>query len=125
MLQGPPEKPQFPVMIASMAVLKDILDSIDATGFGIIVTTFTTIGISLVIALWMLGKMSGGWWKGRMIKWFWNRYLLMFIVEFIPFLKFVPATTVLVLMAHYKETRVVKLLNSGLEILHGHGFKGG
>lgn len=120
LLEGEQPLPQFPMLMVSMAAVKDIFDSLDFTGVGIILTTILSVIFGVTIALWMLGKMKGGWWKKALIRWFWNRYMLAFIIEFIPGLKIVPATTILVLMAHYRELKLVKLLNGALEILHNY-----
>ena len=126
MLKDPPSSPSFPIFIVTTAIIKDFLDFPgEALIVTIVLTTIASFGMGIIILFWMLGKMSGGFWKKAMIKWFWKRYLLAMMLELIPFVKMVPATTILVLMAHYRETKLVKLMNGGLEILHRHGFKKG
>jgi hypothetical protein len=117
---GPNSIPPFPIFIVFFAATKDVLDSLDLTLIGIIFTTLLTFTIGVTIAIWMLGKMKGGFWKKALIKWFWKRFLLAFMIELLPFGKIIPATTILVLMAHYRELKIVKLLNASLEILKKH-----
>lgn len=114
LVKNPPQKPPFPGIMLPIAVLKDVLDGADITGLGIIVTTALSFLISLVLFFWFLGKMSG------IQKWLWKRYVFAMAIEFVPLLKIFPATTILVLLAHYRETKIVRLLNSALErIQHG------
>lgn len=123
-LSDPPSTPSFPIFIASMAVLKDILDIPGDFGIvTIILTTLASVTLGFIIFLWGLGKISGGLWKKAMIKWFWKRFMLMFLIEIIPFGKMVPATTILVLMAHYREAKFVKLIDGGMSILRKRGLK--
>jgi hypothetical protein len=122
LLTNPPEKPSFPGIVLSLALIKDILDAGDFTGIGIVVTTALSFLISLVLFLWLLGKVSGGWWKKKLIRGLWVRYALAVFIEFIPFVKLIPATTILVLMAHFREPKVVQALNGALERIHSGGI---
>jgi hypothetical protein len=75
-----------------------------------------------VLFFWFLGKIHGVWWKKKTISWLWKRLLLGAVIEHIPFLKLIPTFTILVLMAHYRETKLVKILNAVLEELHTGTF---
>ena len=52
------------------------------------------------------------------------RFFLMLGIEIIPFVNMIPANTIFVLMAHYKETKIAKLFNEALEILHESAIGG-
>lgn len=116
--EKPPENPPFPILIFLVAILKDLLDVLDVSLIGIIVTTLTSLCLGVILAFWVLGKASGGWWKKKLIKWLWKRYAMMFIMEMIPFFKMIPATTIFILMAHYREKKLVKVANLIFEEMH-------
>ncbi len=123
LIKNPPKKPDFPFLIFPLAVLKDIVDFADLTGIGAIFTTVTSFVIAVILFIWLLGKMQGGWWKKGMIRWLWKRYALAIVIEFIPGLKMIPATTILILMAHFRETKIAQLMNSALERLRHAGIR--
>lgn len=118
------DKPSFPYLIFAVAVLKDIVD---------VVATLSIIGVpfafalsfpmSLILFIWVMGKMSGGWWKKMLIRGILVRLGITIGIEFIPGVNIIPTTTVFILMTHYREKKVVKLLNSGLELMHSSGLK--
>lgn len=117
-----PPLPSFPILIVALAVTKDFLDMMSFTLIGLVFVMPFSIGVAIILMFWCLGKIHGGWWKKRMIRWLWMRYVIAILIEFIPFVQFIiPATTIFVLMAHYKETKVVQLMNEGLELLHSGG----
>lgn len=117
-----PVEPSFPFIMLPIAILKDVLDVGDILVIGVVVTTAISFVVAIVIFLWILGKLSGGWWKKGMIRWLWTRYIIAIAIEFTPFGKIIPATTILVLMAHYRDKKVVILLNGALEHLHRKGI---
>lgn len=121
--EAPPQIPSFPVLMFGMALVKDLLDVLDFTGVGVIATFFFTIVFAFVLALWSLGKISGGWWKKALIRKLLVRFAITFTVEMIPFVKIVPTNVVFVLLAHFHETKVAKLFNEALERLHKAGVK--
>ncbi len=122
LIAEPPEKPEFPWIIFLAAVIKDILDvPLELTLVGIILTTVLSFILSIVLFFWILGKASGGWWKKKIISWLWSRYVAVIILEFIPFFKIIPTTTIFIYMAHKRETKLVKLFNLALEELRGAG----
>lgn len=118
--QGFAQAAQFPMLILIMAAAKDLLDlPLELTFVGILITTVLSLMITLVLIFWFFGKMSGVWYKKILIKWLWKRLLLTIIIEMLPFAKIIPATTILVLMAHHKENKLVQVFNRGLELAHG------
>ncbi len=118
----PATLPDFPFFIVSLAVLKDIIDFGDLLIVGIVITTALSFVIAVILFFWVLGKTSGGRWKKKILKKLFVRLGIVITIEFIPFFKILPVTTVFVLLAHYDETKVVKLINSGLERLRGSNF---
>ncbi len=121
--ETPAVRPDFPFIIFGLAALKDILDiPLELTIIGIVFTTVFSFLIAFVLFFWCFGKVGGGWWKKKLIRWLWNRYVIAIVLEFIPFIKMVPVTTIFILMAHYKEVKLVKLANQGLEELKRLGF---
>ncbi len=113
---NPPQKPSFPYIIMMLAISKDLIDIPgDLSGIGIIATTAFSFVISLVLFMWVLGKLGGGWWKKKIIRWLWKRYVYTIILEFIPGFQIIPATTIFVFMAYHHEKKIVKLLNLALE----------
>ncbi len=124
LLEKPPEKPGFPFIILPLAVLKDLLDIPgELSIIGILVTTVLSFILALILFFWVMGKLGGGWWKKRMIGWLWRRYIVAMCIEFLPFGKMIPATTIFVLMAYHHEKKIVKLFDSALEKLHSAGLK--
>lgn len=121
-LRDPPEPVHFPFLIAGISAFKDVTDALDITIAGIIVTTLLSVFVSLTLFFWFWGKMKGRWWKKAMMKFIVRRFFLMLGIELLPFLKFIPMTTIFVLMAHYKEKKIVRLMNLALEIMHKRGI---
>ncbi len=123
LLKNTPTEPSFPFIMVTLAVIKDILDIPgELSIIGIVATTILSVFISLILLFWCLGKLSGGWWKKKIIGWLWTRYIFAVLIEFLPFMKMIPATTIFILMAHNKEKKIVKLLNFALEAFHDAGL---
>lgn len=121
--QTVPPLPPFPTIMVSIAVLKDLTDfPSDATLVGIFLATFLGIVVSLILTIWSWKKMGGWWWKKYIISWFWKAFVFEVLIEIFPFLQLIPATTILVLMTHYRELKVVKLLNLALDKMHDAGI---
>lgn len=113
---APAKEPGFPVIIFTFAVIKDCLDlPLELSVIGILLTTLLSVLLSVILFLWVLGKLSGGWWKKKIIRWLWVRYLAVVVIELFPLFKIVPATTIFILMAHYREKKLVKLFDLALE----------
>ncbi len=121
--EAPPAKPSFPIFMFSVGLAKDILDlPADLTGIGVILASFLGIVLGAILTLWTWNKISGGWWKKAVIKWLWKRLFIAILIEIIPFLQIIPANTIIVLMAFYKEKKIVKLFNGALEKMHASGI---
>lgn len=118
------EKPGFPFFIFTVAVLKDLLDVIATLiVVGVPITMALSFLMSIILFFWSFGKMSGGWWKKRMIRYILVRYGIMFAIEAVPLVNIVPTTTIFILLVHHRETKIVKLINLGLEKLHHSGIR--
>mgnify|MGYP003385912346 CR=1 FL=1 len=111
------ELPPFPLFMFIIAILKDLIDIADLTLVGIIITTIVSVIFSVILFFWLFGKVSGKWWKKKVVGWLWKRYIAAIIIEFIPFLKLAPTMTIFIIMAHRRETKVVKAINFALEEL--------
>jgi hypothetical protein len=123
LINKPPQTPQFPFLMVSLAFIKDVIDiPLELTLIGIVFTTVFSLLLGLVLFIWCFGKLRGGWWKKKLISWVWKRYILTIILEFIPFIKIIPVTTIFVFMVHYKETKLVKIANQALEELKKLGL---
>ena len=106
----------------SLVVIKDLLDIVlDATVILAIVAWVLSAVIGIILVFWTFGKISGGWWKKQAVQWLWKRFFLMISIELIPLLNVMPTEVIYVLMVHYREKKIVKLFNEGLEIFHGGG----
>ena len=81
--------------------------------------------MSLILFFWVLGKMSGGWYKKMFIRWMLTWFVVTCLGENTPFLNMLPVTTIFVLMVHFRETKIVKLINDALEALHHKGIRVG
>ncbi len=114
---GKIEKPIFPYFILGVSVIKDLLDiPANLSIVGIPFAMALSLICSLVIFFWIWGKMSGGWWKKRLLRWLFVRFFIMFGVELI--VSIIPTTTIFTLMAYYREKKIVKLINLALEEMH-------
>lgn len=119
------EDPDFPYFILIIAVLKDIVDVVaTATLVGVAVSMALSFLFSLILFFWTLNKI-GGWfgYKKKMVGWLLRRCGIVIIIEFIPGLNIIPTTTIFILMAHYRETKVVKLINLALGELQRAGVR--
>lgn len=121
-LNNPPDPVHFPIFIFTLSVTKDALDMLDLTLIGIVVTTLFTIFTSITIFFWMFGKVKGKWWKKKILRFLIRRSIIMIFGEMLPFIKMIPTTTIFVLMAHYKEKKIVRLMNVALEMMHKGGI---
>lgn len=113
LVKNPPEKPPFPGVMLSIALLKDLFDAAQLTGIGILLTTALSFLIGLILFLWILSRMGAGWW-GKKMRGVWTRYALAVAIELVPFLGFLPASTILVLSVHFRETKLALSLRGTL-----------
>lgn len=118
-LEQPPQRPPFPLVILLIAIADDALDVIGAlVGLGPIITIPLQIVMWLILFMWLWNKLSGRWWKKGITKWLWRRLAVAMGIELIPYVgEIIPANTILILMGHYKETKVAKLYEQLLEEL--------
>ncbi|HEY4483864.1 MAG TPA: hypothetical protein VI752_01640 [Candidatus Paceibacterota bacterium] len=116
-----PTQKHFPGMIFSLAVLKDIVDSVSLTGIGLVLTTITSISIAVILFCWILLN-GGGAWKKRAMKNIWARFVAYAVLETIPYINLIPFNTILVWTIHNKEKKLVILFNSALEKFKNAGF---
>jgi len=117
--EPPPEKPQFPIFMFSATMIKSLLDLADISGIGAIFTTITSFIIAVILFVWSLNKVSGGY-RGKPLNGFiWKRYGLSMIIEFIPLIKIIPADVLFVLSVYFREKKVVKMFS------FAHGKLGG
>lgn len=113
------ESSNFPQIMFGAALFKDILDWLQVTGVWAIVSTILSVILSAIILIWLIGKMHGAWWKKKLIRGLWVRYVIAMLIEYIPFISIIPANTILILMAHFREKKIVIIFNKILENLHG------
>ena len=119
-----PSIPSFPYLMVFAGIIKDMVDVLDFTIVGTIAVFFFSLIFSFILMFWCLGKISGGWWKRGMIRWVLKRLAFCIGIEMFPFVQLIPATTTFILLAHFRETKIAKLFNEGLERLHKAGWKG-
>ena len=114
--------PKFPYFIFVVAALKDSIDVIATlVVVGIPLTVAFSVLMSIILFFWTMGKMSGGWWRKKMIRYILIRFGLTFTIELVPLVNIVPTNTIYILLVHYREKKIVKLINLGLEKLHHSG----
>lgn len=99
-LEGAP-RADFPVIIMTVAVFKDILDAISLGLAGVITSLF----MALIIYLWVFTKAN--FIQKRLMRYFIRR-LWWLLFGFIPGLNFIPESIILVLLIHNKEKKIVK-----------------
>lgn len=116
----PPPSPELPWFALYCSICKDLLDFtlIELTGVGYVVVLILGWILWVFLFFWFLGKMNGTWWRSFLIKRFWVWMVGVFVLESIPFLKIIPANTILVLMAHYREKKMVKLVMLAMDLWH-------
>ncbi|MEN9920275.1 MAG: hypothetical protein RL538_168 [Candidatus Parcubacteria bacterium] len=122
LVSKPPKMPSFPILIVLMAIFKDVIDFLNLTIIAAPIPIIASFIVGMVLFFWVLGKASGGWWKKKLIKWLWKRYVIALVVELIPLVNIVPTTTIFILLAHYREKKIVKAINLALEQLRKAGF---
>lgn len=116
----PPPWPELPWFALYCSICKDLIDFtlIELTGVGYVVVLILGWILWVFLFFWFLGKMNGTWWRSLLIKRFWVWMVGVFVLESIPFLKIIPANTILVLLAHYKEKKVVRLIMLAMDLWH-------
>lgn len=106
-----PEKGGFPFLTISLAIFKDISDIPGGLlTFGLWGTA-TNIVATVVIFFYLNGRV--GFVKKRLYR----KYIFAMIIEFIPFLNWIPQSTFFVMRAHATENEKLDKLFSYLERL--------
>ncbi len=120
MAQKPKEKVSFPLEIFLLAITKDILDGVtEVGGVTTVIGQIVSIIVGVILFFWTFSKVSGWFsYKKRLIKSIFRLLAGTVIVEFLPFIRILPANTVFVLLAHYNETKFVRLVNLALDVMH-------
>lgn len=116
-LQDPPKEPVFPVNMLTFAAIKDVIDSADISGVAIIVTTIFSLFFNTILFFWVTGRGGSGAMSRTLMRVLIKFLVGVIIVEFIPVVKIIPATTLFVLWVHTKETELVKFIDSILKNL--------
>lgn len=107
-----PTAQSFPMFLFTCAVFKDILDIADLTLIGIIFSSIFGFFLYVWIFFWMFGK--GGYIKKRIYKRLLIPIIVMPIVEFIPFLKILSSSSLLIVMIYRSERNIVKEMKDRL-----------
>jgi hypothetical protein len=110
-----PEMPSFPFFMTMFALTKDVLDALDISGVGALLTTLLSIAIGIVLFAYTFGKLRNGFLKKILLRKTLTRLIIAIGIELIPGIKIIPTVTVWVLMNHYSETKLVKTLDAILE----------
>jgi hypothetical protein len=101
---GLPRNPDFPILIILFALLKDGIFDVLSVGLLGWVGSAT---LGLIIWFWITSKT--GFIQKRLMRYVVRRYLVALVIGIIPGLNFIPEATILVLLVHNKEKKVVKL----------------
>ncbi len=109
--------PEIPFMIIYLALIKDLLDFAELTGFAIIITIPISLLSSGILIYWSWNKTSFRAWREKLLRWL----IVSILIELIPGLNFIPATLILVMIIHYNETQVVRLINTTIDFLDEKG----
>jgi hypothetical protein len=103
--KDPPGEPIFPMLMFISAFIKDVVDTADITGVGIILTTAFSLVFNTILFVWVIGRGGTGGASKVVVKRVLRRLPFTVVVEFIPGLKIIPATTLFVLWVHSKEMK--------------------
>lgn len=107
-------KHSFPLAVFMVAVVKDITD---AGSFGLLFIVTTPIFYGVWLS-YMSGK--GRFMKNVMGKWVFRRMLYTTAIEITPVISMLPASSALVIMAHYRESAIVKELDLLIDAAYHH-----
>ena len=109
---NPPKEESFPMLIIMVAIFKDM---IDLGSFGLLGIITSPIFI-MILFFWRFGKSN--YIRRKLTKWILRRYIAAFVIGIIPGLNILPEATILVLLIHYREKKVVQEFYKALEVLH-------
>jgi len=110
-LMGIPKTPVFPIIILSIAILKDGMDIATLGLLG----WLGSVLVGFVLWIWIITKSNAV--ERRLLRWFVRRVVIVVIVGFIPIINFLPEMTIFVFLIHNKEKGVVRVFYNALERL--------
>lgn len=122
LIKDPVKEPTFPFLMILLAALKDIVDSLDFTGFGLVITTVTSVIVGIIIFIWCLTRGIGAKehrLRRSVIKQMWKRYVAVIIIEFIPAFKILPLETIFVYVTHNADSVFAKAVNEKVTLTKG------
>lgn len=111
---NPPNNPGFPWLIFGASLFVDIIDVLELTLVGIIITKTLSFFLLSFIFLWIILRGSH-WWQKGIMRWIFVRFGITAVIE--ATLGIFPATTIFVLLVHRKEKKIVRLFFSALDRL--------
>lgn len=119
LIKNPILEPIFPMVVLVFAFLKDIIDAGGATVILIPLTTTTSIAISASLIAWVLGKANvgggGAWWKKFLLRKILQRMGFVIVLEMIPGLQIIPATTLFVFWVYSNEKNMHDAVKGAME----------
>ena len=96
--------PTMPIILLPLAIVKDLLDLLDFTLLGIILTTIFSICVWTAVAFWLIGK------RKAVVSYILNRRKMksaaLIAADFIPFVKIFSGATLFILMIHKAEKQL-------------------
>jgi len=96
----------FPHFMFSAALFKDVLDTADLTGVGVVLTTITSFVIGAIIFIWTLGKLGiGGTVNSKRGYALMLEYTGSFLIELVPVIKMSPTWSLFVLYVWYQQKK--------------------
>ncbi len=127
-LEKRPQRPSFPTEIFTMSLVKDIIDmpaeagAVATFGISTIIGEIFSTFVAIVLLFWTFNKVNG-WFgaKKAVLRKIYTLLAATIVAEYIPIIKIIPLSTTFVLLAHYRETKVVKLINLALDVIHEKG----
>jgi hypothetical protein len=111
-------QPSIPYVAISLALSKDVLDYVQISGVGLLITVPISVIASASLIYWAWGKTSFRAWKEKILRWL----IISIIIELFPLSSFIPATLILVLIIHYNEIKVIRLINLTLDYMKRGGM---
>jgi len=103
-----PGEPNFPILIFLVAVFKDFIDIVSGGFLG----WLTSLIAGIVIWFWTLGKTNIV--EKRLMRWFIRRFIIRMLLDALPIVGMWPFATTLILAAHHREKKLVKLFYEAL-----------
>jgi hypothetical protein len=108
----------IPYIAIYLALVKDVLDWAQVTGVGVLVTIPISIIASGALIYWAWGKTSFRAWKEKILRWL----IISVAIELFPATSLIPSTLIFVLIVHYNETKIIRLINLTIDQLERGGM---